>query len=125
MASILTNLTLIASGCRLGPEASIVIPPFPATISQRLHRMVEKCTSPDVDLRCRLSSALQILRQALEDGGGLSRECVVCMDAPREARLPCMHKVMCAKCAKLIPDCPVCRKPFQTFQQDDANTTFV
>jgi hypothetical protein len=61
-------------------------------------------------------------------GGGLSRAraavgprapellCVVCLDAPREARLTaCGHFVLCVACAGQLERrkgrCPLCRRP--------------
>ncbi len=42
------------------------------------------------------------------------KECVICVDNPREHLLPCNHYVMCNACtSSLSPKlCPICRVPF-------------
>jgi len=37
------------------------------------------------------------------------KECVICLDAPRDTIFDCGHHVCCASCSCLIRNCPVCR----------------
>ena len=55
------------------------------------------------------------------------KECVVCLEQPRELRLPCGHKTLCVGCVKTVPDCPVCRVEFDWRQclKDDNPKTFI
>lgn len=40
----------------------------------------------------------------------MSKECVVCLDAPSTVLLnPCGHAQFCGKCASVLKICPVCR----------------
>ena len=39
------------------------------------------------------------------------KDCTICMDKLREARLKCGHGTMCADCAKKVDVCPICREP--------------
>ena len=53
------------------------------------------------------------------------RECVVCLDQPRAARLiPCGHKVLCRECVVGLQECPLCRKPLTDYTCDQDAMTY-
>lgn len=58
-----------------------------------------------------LQSDLQSIQKEKDDEETL-RQCVVCMDAPRDILLsPCHHLVVCTNCVEnLGTECPMCRK---------------
>mmetsp|Transcript_27411 Transcript_27411/g.69929 ORF Transcript_27411/g.69929 Transcript_27411/m.69929 type:complete len:139 (+) Transcript_27411:286-702(+) len=46
--------------------------------------------------------------------GGRERECIVCLDAPRDHVLvPCGHACVCDECCRAIGLCPICRAPVE------------
>lgn len=62
--------------------------------------------------------SVQVTAASDEDEGGAAAECVMCMDAPRDAvLLPCGHCALCTPCARWLmaaarggrPLCPLCR----------------
>eukprot|EP00668_Euglena_longa_P021887 GGOE01027233.1.p1 GENE.GGOE01027233.1~~GGOE01027233.1.p1 ORF type:complete len:591 (+),score=186.77 GGOE01027233.1:47-1774(+) len=108
--------------CNWSPQP--LEPPIPVETVAALGQLVEPCMAQEASARGQASSVGQSLRRVLESSGG-PRECVVCLDAGREVRLPCKHKVLCSTCARLLPDCPLCRMPFQSFVLDEAADTFV
>ena len=109
----------------LGPEAMRVPLGFPEAVVEGLHRLAQGCAHPDPQERGKLVPVEHGLKQLLEDCGSAPQECVVCMEATREVRLPCKHKVLCTRCARLLPDCPLCRQPYQEFVVDESSVTFV
>ena len=42
-----------------------------------------------------------------------TRECMICMSAPRSTRLACGHATMCETCAAQATICPICRASLQ------------
>lgn len=66
---------------------------------------------------------------AVDDEDQRERICVVCMDAPVDARLqPCLHAALCATCASLFVaqrhTCPICRGAVQGFERGEFQKTF-
>ncbi len=66
-----------------------------------------------------------------DDGGGWAAraECVVCMAAPRGARLrPCFHALLCAPCAAELvrrgSRCPACRAAVERYEEGAFDATY-
>ena len=58
-----------------------------------------------------------------------ARECVVCLDAPRQTRLrPCCHALLCAPCAAELvrrrQRCPACRAAVEGFEEGAFDATY-
>ena len=73
----------------------------------------------------RLCGAPQADGRAQEGRG----ECVVCMAAPRGARLrPCCHALVCSSCAADLvrrgDACPACRAAVERFEEGAFDATF-
>jgi len=54
------------------------------------------------------------LLKAFGDAEADGRMCVICFEAVRSVLLhPCLHVVLCSKCAANCKECPICRRPVQ------------
>ena len=78
-----------------------------------------------------LSELEQLCGAPPVDGGEWAGrgECVVCMAAPRGARLrPCCHALLCAPCAADLvrrgDGCPACRAAVERFEEGAFDATF-
>jgi len=74
----------------------------------------------------------EILPSAPESLGRISpvAVCIIDLEAPRNARLPCGHCCVCQACAMRMlqgkAECPLCRKPFTTYSLvTDNSVTYV
>jgi serine/threonine protein kinase len=110
---------------------------WPAPMAAQFAGIAKDCICPDSASRPtsqavleRLSSIVAQAEPQQPQQPPVARECIICMDAPRNTRLrPCCHVVLCDMCAAaVLPSnsaCPVCRARIQTYDVGDFNATFV
>ena len=118
------------SGCEAWPAAL-------ATDWGVLAKQCVQATSDDRPSMEQVVAQLNGFSNALEEQAAtpyeaatLTRECVVCMDAPRHTRLrPCCHSLLCEACASQLINrgdrCPGCRGDINSFEVGDFAATYV
>jgi len=66
-----------------------------------------------------------------DDGREAGKDCAVCFESGRSARLPCGHCTLCARCVRKVQAkfgrCPVCEAPFTSWEGHDVepDSTFI
>ena len=106
-------------------QDSCLQPPFPSDVGGALHRLAQACTQQFRNERPTLASVDYTLRQIVRESRQPLQECVVCMDAAREVRFSCGHKLVCEACAHGLQHCPVCRERLTGFHRDQVSQTFM
>jgi hypothetical protein len=127
-------------GPRLLQDATAVcdaLARWPAPMAAQFASIAKDCICPDSTSRPTSQAVLERLSLMVAQAEPqqpqqppAARECIICMDAPRNSRLrPCCHVVLCDMCAAAVlprnSGCPVCRARIQTYDVGDFNATFV
>ena len=91
---------------------------LPANTPDGWRALVRDCTQLLPSSRPTAQQVVARLRTLLEQENAPARQCLICMDAPRERRLlPCNHAVACANHAAILQArgdrCPLCRIPIE------------
>ena len=100
---------------------------WPEDVRQELFELAEQCmkgqlSQPTAEELC------ERMQQIVKGKKVKPKSCMVCLDTPREARLPCGHCTMCEICtlnvAEQHPECPLCRTPFTVWDLCNGMASF-
>jgi hypothetical protein len=107
---------------------------WPAQEAELFASMAKNCILREINARPTSGAVMEQLSVMVaqpqpEPAQGV-RECMLCMDAPRNTRLrPCCHVVFCENCAlealQRNITCPLCRRRFERYDVGDFNQTYV
>jgi hypothetical protein len=126
---------------RLPNDARVVcdvLAQWPGPKAEQLASIAKSCVSIEMAARPTSQETLDLLLSArvqapperVQPEPEPARECIMCMDAPRNTRhRPCCHVVYCAMCAQDALErrvvCPMCRGRVERYDVGNFNATFV
>jgi hypothetical protein len=107
---------------------------WPKALASQFTQIAKECIAPDVSKRPTSKDIVRRLTELVTEADtkniDAGRECLMCMDALRQARLrPCCHVVFCEACTKTALNsnlaCPICRHQIKQYDVGNFNSTFM